>query len=63
MQYDCWYSDSCYVCSGGTGVPRYHASSRGYQPTSPCDSVVTVIEASTRARALKEYKAKVKKEA
>lgn len=58
MQYDCWTSDSCYVCSGGTGIPRYHASSRGYQPTSACDSTVTVIEASSRAEALQIYKAR-----
>ncbi len=24
-KYDCWKSDTCYVCSGGTGIPRYHA--------------------------------------
>jgi hypothetical protein len=55
MEYDCWTSDSCYVCSGGTGDPRYHASSRGYQPTSPCDSTVMRIEAPSRREALRRY--------
>jgi hypothetical protein len=56
MEYDCWTSDSCYVCSGGTGQPRYHASSRGYQPTSPCDSTVMGILARNRREALRQYK-------
>ncbi len=55
-KYDCWTSDTCYVCSGGTGIPRYHASSLGYRPTSPCDTLVTVIEAPNRVQALKKYK-------
>lgn len=58
MRYVCWKSDTCYVCSGGTGVPVYHASSKGYWPTSPCDSVAIVVEASSRAEALRLFKAR-----
>jgi len=57
-RYECWQSDTCYVCSGGTGEPRYHASTKGYQPTSPCDTTVTVIEAHSRAEALRKYKSR-----
>jgi len=61
-EYTCWTSHSCYVCSDGTGVPKYHVSSRGYEPTSPCDSITTLILADTRAAALREYKEKLQKQ-
>jgi hypothetical protein len=49
-------SDTCFVCSGGTGKPRYHADSRGKKEmTSPCDSTVFSILALTRAEALRQY--------
>ena len=56
MVFTCWKSHTCYVCSGGTGIPRFHVSSRGYQPTSPCDTVGVVIKASNRAGALTIFK-------
>ena len=56
MRYVCWKSHTCYVCSGGTGKPVYHASSKGYRPTSPCDTVARTVEASTRAEALRIFK-------
>ena len=28
MQFFVWESHTCFVCSGGTGIPTYHASSK-----------------------------------
>ena len=53
--YYCWESDTCYVCSNGTGVSTYHASSRGYRATRPCDTIGEIIEARSRAEALLSY--------
>jgi hypothetical protein len=36
--------------------PRVHASLKGYDATSPCDTVTTVIEAENRAEAIRRYK-------
>ena len=56
MSYVCWESHTCYVCSGGTGKAVYHASSKGYRPTSPCDTVAVVVEAPARVEALRKFK-------
>ena len=61
QSFDCWMSDTCFVCSNGTGIPRYHASSDGYRATSPCDTTVTMIEAPSRAEALRIYKSRHKR--
>ena len=56
MLFFVWESHTCFVCSGGTGVSTYHASSKGPKDTSPCDSVGEYIRADTRRAALKIYK-------
>jgi hypothetical protein len=61
MRYYCWMSSTCYECRRAYGGPRYHASSRARGTlTSPCDSTVTVVEAPSRAEALRLYKARLK---
>lgn len=55
-QYTCWKSDTCYVCSGGTGKPNYHARMSGYEVTSSCDTVPVVVNASSRQEALRLFK-------
>ena len=51
-EWDVWKSHTCYVCSGGTGIPSYHAARRGYVASSPCDTVVRVVRALSRGDAL-----------
>ncbi len=58
MLYFVWESHTCFVCSGGTGIPTYHASSKGPKATSPCDSVGEYISADSRRGALKIYKSR-----
>ena len=58
MLYFVWESHTCFVCSGGTGIPRYHASSKGPRNTSTCDSVGEYISSGNRAGALKIYKSR-----
>ena len=53
--YAVWKSHTCYVCSGGTGIPTWHASIKGYHPTSPCDTVQRVVRAFSRKQAIRLY--------
>lgn len=48
-----WVSHTCYVCSQTCG-PKLHVSSRGYRPTSPCDTLGIVIKAHCRKEAKRQ---------
>lgn len=60
MRYSAWASHTCWSCRA-TGGPRLHVSSRGYRATSPCDTAPRVVEAATRAEAVKQARAALRK--
>jgi len=55
MRYTIWLSHTCWVCTGGGSVePTVHASSGGYRPTSPCDTLPVTIDARDRGDAVRQ---------
>lgn|GEM_PF-4016844 len=57
LRYVAWLSHTCWVCrDGGSRPPRLHVSSRGYRPTSPCDTACVVVEAGDRKEAVRKVR-------
>ena len=55
MIYTCWLSSTCFICRQDGG-PRVHARLGGWEPTSPCDTTGTRVEARDRTEAIRLYK-------
>lgn len=55
-RYTCWLSHTCYVCNPLRKIYVHATTASRHEMTSPCDTVDTVIMASSRSEAIKKFK-------